>query len=73
MEFAAAVRAVADGGTVVDPEVIARLLRRRAADEPVGLLSPREREVLALMKLGLAPSDDDNRRVLAVLAYLNDC
>ena len=73
VEFAAAVRAVAGGGTVVDPEVIARLLRRRAADEPIGLLSPREREVLALMKLGLAPSDDDNRRVLAVLAYLNDC
>ena len=102
VEFAAAVRAVAGGGTVVDPEVISRLLRRRAQDEPLGQLSPREREVLALMaegrsnsaiadrlfvtekavgkhtssifaKLGLAPSDDDNRRVLAVLAYLNDC
>ncbi len=100
VEFAAAVRAVAGGGTVVDPEVISRLLRRRAHDDPVGQLTAREREVLALMaegrsnsaiaqrlfvtekavgkhtsnifaKLGLAPSDDDNRRVLAVLAHLN--
>jgi DNA-binding NarL/FixJ family response regulator len=98
--FVGALRRVAAGGTVLDPEVIAKLLGRRARDEPMAALSPREREVLALMaegrsnsaiaqslyvsekavskhstsifiKLGLAPSDDDNRRVLAVLAYLN--
>jgi len=99
-QFTDAVRAVASGGTVMDPEVVGKLLGRRARDEPVARLSGREREVLALMaegrsnsaiaqrlrisdkavgkhctsifaKLDLAPSDDDNRRVLAVLAYLN--
>jgi DNA-binding NarL/FixJ family response regulator len=99
--FVEALRTVAGGGTVLDPEVISKLLGRRARDEPMALLSAREREVLALMaegrsnsaiaqrlfvsekavskhstsifgKLGLAQSDDDNRRVLAVLAYLNE-
>ena len=99
-QFTDAVRAVASGGTVMDPEVVGKLLGRRARDEPVARLSAREREVLALMaegrtnsaiaqrlsisdkavgkhctsifaKLDLTPSDDDNRRVLAVLAYLN--
>jgi len=99
-QFIDAVRTVAAGGTVMDPEVVAKLLGRRARHEPLARLSPREREVLELMaegrsnsaiaqrlfvtekavskhstsiftKLDLAPSDDDNRRVLAVLAYLN--
>ena len=99
-QFTDAVRAVASGGTMMDPEVVSKLLGRRARDEPVARLSAREREVLALMaegrsnsaiaqrlfisdkavgkhctsifaKLDLTPSDDDNRRVLAVLAYLN--
>ena len=99
-QFVEALRAVAGGGTVMDPDVVSKLLVRRARDEPVTRLSPREREVLALMaegrsnsaiaqrlfvtekavskhstsifaKLDLVPSDDDNRRVLAVLAYLN--
>jgi DNA-binding NarL/FixJ family response regulator len=98
--FAEAIRAVAGGGTVMDPEVISKLLGRRARDEPITRLTAREREVLELMaegrsnsaiaqrlfisekavgkhstsifaKLDLAPSNDDNRRVLAVLAFLN--
>jgi len=99
-QFVDAVRTVAAGGTVMDPDVVTKLLGRRFRDEPVTRLSAREREVLALMaegrsnvaiaqrlfvtekavskhttsiftKLGLAASEDDNRRVLAVLAYLN--
>jgi DNA-binding NarL/FixJ family response regulator len=99
-QFTDAIRSVASGGTVMDPEVVTKLLGRRSRDEPLTRLTPREREVLALMaegrsnsaiaqrlfvsekavgkhstsifaKLDLAPSEDDNRRVLAVLAYLN--
>jgi len=99
-QFVDAIRTVAAGGTVMDPEVVSKLLGRRSRDEPISRLSGRERDVLALMaegrsnaaiaqrlfvtekavskhttsiftKLGLAPSEDDNRRVLAVLAYLN--
>jgi len=97
-QFIDAVRRVAAGGTVMDPEVIAKLLSGNASD-PLAALTPREREVLGLMaegcsnaaiagrlhfsegavgkhtanifqKLGISASDDTNRRVLAVLAYL---
>jgi DNA-binding NarL/FixJ family response regulator len=96
-QFVDAVHQVAGGGTVMDPEVVGRLLDR---SRPLEVLTFREREVLAEMaagrsnaaiagrlfvtekavskhinniftKLGLPPSDDDNRRVLAVLAYLD--
>jgi DNA-binding NarL/FixJ family response regulator len=99
-QFIDAVRRVADGGTVMDPEVIALLLARRPDTGPLDVLTAREREVLGLMaegrsnaaiagrlfvsekavskhinsifsKLGLPPSSDDNRRVMAVLTYLD--
>jgi DNA-binding NarL/FixJ family response regulator len=98
-QFVDAVRRVAGGGTAMDPDVVAKLLARPAHSRPMAKLTPRERDVLALMaegrsnaaiaqrlfvsesavgkhtasifgKLDLAPSDDDHRRVLAVLAYL---
>ncbi|OKI24604.1 DNA-binding response regulator [Streptomyces sp. CB03911] len=49
-EFLEAVAVVAAGGTVVDPEVVRRLLRRRR--DPLERLTPREREVLGLMAEG---------------------
>lgn len=49
-EFLDALRRVAAGGTAMDPEVIAQLLTRRT--DPLAVLTPREREVLALMAEG---------------------
>ena len=50
-EFLAAVRRVGEGGAALDPEVVAQLLGRRR-DDPLAPLTPREREVLALMAEG---------------------
>jgi DNA-binding NarL/FixJ family response regulator len=98
-DFLDAVRRVAEGGTALDPEVVAALLGGRKPDDPLQHLTPREREVLGLMaegrtnaaiaeelvltvgaiekhianifmKLRLSPSETDHRRVLAVLAYV---
>jgi DNA-binding NarL/FixJ family response regulator len=49
--FVDAVRRVADGGTVLDPEVVSTLLARRK-DAPIERLTAREREVLGLMAEG---------------------
>jgi DNA-binding NarL/FixJ family response regulator len=99
-EFVDAVRRVAAGGTALDPEVVAQLVARSSRQDPLDRLTPREREVLALMaegrsnqsiaaalvvsdgavekhvtsvftKLDLVPGGSDNRRVLAVLQWLN--
>ncbi len=51
-EFATSVRRVADGGSALDPEVVAHLVGRRRDHDPLSVLSPREREVLELMAEG---------------------
>jgi DNA-binding NarL/FixJ family response regulator len=51
-EFVAATERVADGGTAFDPEVVRQLMQRSRQREPLDALTPREREVLALMAEG---------------------
>jgi DNA-binding NarL/FixJ family response regulator len=51
-DFLDSVRRVARGGTAIDPEVVAQLLGRRPAQDPLGELTRREREVLSLMAEG---------------------
>ncbi|MET0134134.1 MAG: response regulator transcription factor [Kibdelosporangium sp.] len=100
-EFMDALHRVAGGGTAIDPEVVAQLLSRSRPDSRLERLSPRERDVLALMaeglgntaiaerlvvtdgavhkhirsifaKLDLAPTDRADRRVTAVLHFLEN-
>ncbi|MEU9832697.1 response regulator transcription factor [Streptosporangium sp. NPDC048047] len=51
-DFMGGLRAVASGGTVFDPQVVSQLMVRRRRDDPLGSLTPREREVLSLMAEG---------------------
>ena len=51
-DFIEAAQRVADGGTAIDPEVVSQLLVRSRQHEPLRALTPREREVLALMAQG---------------------
>ena len=51
-DFVGAVRRVGEGGTALDPEVVAQLLARSRRRDPLERLSPREREVLGLMAEG---------------------
>jgi DNA-binding NarL/FixJ family response regulator len=51
-EFVAAVRRVATGGSAIDPKIVSSLLSRQRRGDPLGMLTPREREVLELMAVG---------------------
>ena len=65
-EFAERLRRVAEGGTVVDPEVVRQLMLR--GRDPLGHLSPREREVLALVAEG-----HSNAAIARILALTEAC
>jgi len=98
-EFLDTLQRIANGGSVIDPALVAELVTARRRNDPLAALSTREREVLALMaegrsnagiarrlwvtegtvekhvrsilaKLDLAETDDDHRRVLAVVTFL---
>ncbi|MFG2642798.1 response regulator [Streptomyces sp. NPDC048370] len=65
-EFLDALVRVADGGTVVDPEVVRQLLRRRR--DPLEALTPREREVLGLVAEGHSNGEIARRLVVTEAA-----
>jgi DNA-binding NarL/FixJ family response regulator len=98
-DFIETLKRIARGGSVVDPVLVQELVAARRIDDPLEELTPREREVLALMaegrsnagiarrlwvtdgtvekhvhsilaKLRLPETDDDHRRVLAVVTFL---
>jgi DNA-binding NarL/FixJ family response regulator len=98
-DFVDALERIARGGSVVDPGLVQELVAQRRQNDPLGGLTPREQEVLALMaegrsnrgiaqrlwvtegavekhvrsilaKLNLPEVEDDHRRVLAVLTFL---
>ena len=62
--FIEAVRQVAAGGTVLDPKVVAAMVTHHRASSPVDALTPRERDVLALMAEGQANSGIAARLVI---------
>lgn len=99
-EFIETVWRIVNGASVVDPALVQELVGARRVEDPLDVLSPREREVLALMaegrsnagiahklwitegtvekhvrsilmKLRLPATEDDQRRVLAVITYLD--
>ena len=99
-EFTDTLERIVKGGSVVDPVLVQELVAARRVEDPLDVLSPREREVLSLMaegrsnagiarqlwitegtvekhvhsiltKLRLPATEDDQRRVLAVITYLD--
>jgi DNA-binding NarL/FixJ family response regulator len=67
-EFVDAVRRVAGGGSAIDPIIVSTLLGRRREDDPIDDLTPREREVLALMAEGRSNQGIADRLVITLRA-----
>ncbi len=70
VQFVDALRRVAAGGTVIDPEVVRRLFAHRRRRRPLEDLTAREREVLALMAEGLSNAAIARRLVVTEAAVL---
>jgi len=66
--FADAVRRIADGGSVLDPDVVARLVGRKRKASPLDDLTPRERQVLALIAEGRSNAGIAHDLVVTVAA-----
>jgi len=66
--FADAVRRIAAGGSVLDPDVVARLVGRKRKASPLDGLTPRERQVLALIAQGLSNAGIARDLVVTVAA-----
>lgn len=66
--FTDAVRRVAEGGSVLDPDVVARLVGRQRKAGPLAVLTPREREVLELIAEGRSNSGIASQLVVTVAA-----
>jgi len=66
--FADAVRRIADGGSVLDPDVVARLVGRKRKASPLDDLTPRERQVLALIAEGRSNAGIAHDLVVSVAA-----
>jgi DNA-binding NarL/FixJ family response regulator len=60
-----ALRTIAAGGTVLDPEIVRHLMRRESAGDPLAALTDREREVIALMAEGRSNSAISERLVVS--------
>jgi DNA-binding NarL/FixJ family response regulator len=67
-DFLGAVRRVANGGSAVDPNIVSTLLARQRDDDPLAVLTPREREVLELMATGSSNQGIADKLVITLRA-----
>jgi DNA-binding NarL/FixJ family response regulator len=67
-DFVGAVRRVANGGSAVDPNIVSTLLSRQRDDDPLAVLTPREREVLELMATGSSNQGIADKLVITLRA-----
>jgi DNA-binding NarL/FixJ family response regulator len=67
-EFISAVQRVAGGGSAIDPIIVSTLLSKRRSNDPLAPLTPREREVLALMAEGRSNQGISDRLVISLRA-----